>query len=254
MSSASPSPSSDNATTTTASSPTPPRIRSSIPTEKLDPTLYTWSTLFKCLMGNCTPLERETYVTMRDISREESDCRRCEEWVSWNFAYSPTVRFLREQIATVGPELKRENVHCMRCPFDKKGGFSDKFGILLCANHLASRKRHEDTLAHEMVHVYDHLRFKVSPSDLRHQACTEIRASMLSGECRLMEEWLHRKQFSVTGKDGLGQFQECVRRRAVLSVMGKAGCEGDKIKAERVVKEVWPSCFGDTRPFDEVYR
>ena len=142
----------------------------------------------------------------------------------------------------------------MRCPFDRKGGFDSQFGILLCANHLSKLSRHEDTLAHEMVHAYDSLRFRFQPSNLRHQACTEIRASMLSGECRVLEEWLHRKQFSITGKDGLGQFQECVRRRAVRSVMGKPECGGDEERAEKVVREVWPSCFGDTRPFDEVYR
>ena len=33
----------------------------------------------------------------------------------------------------------------------------------------------EDTMAHEMVHAYDHLRFKVNWSDnLRHAACTEV--------------------------------------------------------------------------------
>lgn len=33
----------------------------------------------------------------------------------------------------------------------------------------------EDTMAHEMVHAYDHLRFKVNWTDnLRHAACTEV--------------------------------------------------------------------------------
>lgn len=33
----------------------------------------------------------------------------------------------------------------------------------------------EDTMAHEMVHAYDHLRFKLDwDSDLRHAACTEV--------------------------------------------------------------------------------
>lgn len=33
----------------------------------------------------------------------------------------------------------------------------------------------EDTMAHEMVHAFDHLRFKVNWSDnLRHAACTEV--------------------------------------------------------------------------------
>jgi mitochondrial inner membrane protease ATP23 len=214
---------------------------------------FTWSNLFKCLAGNCTPQEREKYLTARDIIKEESDCKRCEEWRDWNFKYSPTVRFMRDQINTVGPDLTPEHVKCMRCPFDRKGGFNLGHGILLCANHLTSRKRLEDTLAHEMVHAYDYLRWDVDTKDLKHQACTEIRASTLSGECRLLEEWLHRKQFSLTGKDGMGQFQECVRRRAVLSVMGRRECTG-KEHAESVVKEVWGSCFADTRPFDEVYR
>ena len=33
----------------------------------------------------------------------------------------------------------------------------------------------EDTMAHEMVHAYDHLRFKVDwTNNLRHAACTEV--------------------------------------------------------------------------------
>jgi len=193
------------------------------------------------------------YLTARDIIKEESDCVRCEKWRDWNYNYSPTVRFLRSQISTVGPDLGPERVRCMRCPFDRKGGFSLPHGILLCANHLTSKKRLEDTLSHELVHAYDYLRFNIDPANMRHQACTEIRASMLSGECRFLEEWLHRKQFSLTGKDGMGQFQECVRRRAVLSLMARRECR-DREHAGKVVSEVWGSCFRDTRPFDEVYR
>lgn len=29
-------------------------------------------------------------------------------------------------------------------------------------------------MAHEMVHAYDHLRFKMDPFDLRHAACMEV--------------------------------------------------------------------------------
>lgn len=66
--------------------------------------------------------------------------------------------------------------------------------------------------------------------------------------------------------------QECVRRRAVLSLMNRPQiAEGIKLndgeevggvvweierrkKAESVVDGVWESCAGDTRPFDEIYR
>ena len=101
----------------------------------------------------------------------------------------------------------------------------------------------------EMIHAYDHLRFQVQWRDnLRHAACTEIRASALSGECRWTREFWTKGQYKVTQ-----QFQECIRRRAVISVAGRPECKDD-VQAAKVVNEVWDSCFSDTRPFDEVYR
>lgn len=47
--------------------------------------------------------------------------------------------------------------------------------------------------------------------------------------------------------------QECVRRRATLSVSARPACK-DQEHAAKVVNEVWDSCFYDTRPFDEIYR
>lgn len=105
-------------------------------------------------------------------------------------------------------------------------------------------------MTHEMVHAYDYLRFKVDfeTHDLRHAACTEIRASSLSGECRFWREFWHRAQWKVTY-----QHQECVRRRAAISVSKRPNCKDD-VEAAKVVNEVWDSCFADTRPFDEIYK
>ena len=115
--------------------------------------------------------------------------------------------------------------------------------------HCIASVRPADDSILEMVHAYDHLRFKVKWSDdLRHAACTEIRASSLSGECRFMREFLTRGQWKLTQ-----QHQECVRRRATLSVRSRPGCKDD-VHAARIVNEVWDSCFADTRPFDEIYR
>ena len=52
--------------------------------------------------------------------------------------------------------------------------FSPDHGILICANEMRDKKHLEDTLAHEMVHAWDHLRWKVDWADLRHAACTEV--------------------------------------------------------------------------------
>ena len=49
------------------------------------------------------------------------------------------------------------------------------------------------------------------------------------------------------------QHQECVKRRAALSVSRRPNCRND-VEAVKVVNEVWDSCFADTRPFDEIYR
>ena len=93
---------------------------------------------------------------------------------------------------------------------------------------------------------WDHCRFKVDWSDLRHHACSEIRAATLSGDCRWTRE-INRHNYTF-----LRQLQNCARRRAILSVRGNAACP-DEATAARVVDEVWDSCFHDTRPFDEIY-
>lgn len=97
-----------------------------------------------------------------------------------------------------------------------------------------------------MVHWFDHCRFLVDWSNLRHHACSEIRAASLSGDCGFGREFQRRIYgFKL-------QHQNCVKRRAVLSILVNPACGGDREKAERTVDEVFESCFGDTRPFDEV--
>jgi len=122
---------------------------------------------------------------------------------------------------------------------------------MLCANYLEKRNMLEDVLAHEMVHAYDHLRFKTDlgpDEDLRKVACAEIRASNLSGECRWANEFFRNKVTAFTN-----HHQDCVRRRAVISVKMRPNCKDD-VQAVKAVNDVWDSCFRDTRPFDEIYR
>lgn len=65
-------------------------------------------------------------------------------------------------------------IQCLPCDDMQAGGFSPRYGVLLCQNHLRDRGHTEDTLAHELVHAYDHLRFEVDWMNLRHHACTEV--------------------------------------------------------------------------------
>lgn len=218
-----------------------------------DRSLYTWRNFFNIMTGLASPADRKAYFLTRDTLNEARDCARCEEDKRWLFKHSPVVRFLQHHISLLGPadgsaSIHEGNVHCRRCTTHQSGAFDSDYGILICANELRNRKHLEDTLAHEMVHAYDHLRFRLDPYDLRHAACMEIRASTLSGECRWAREFFTRRQWGLTQ-----QLQECVRRRATLSVAARPGCKDD-VQAARVVLQVWDGCFRDTRPFDEIYR
>ena len=88
--------------------------------------------------------------------------------------------FLREKARALGHDINESNIHCMRCPDSRGGGFDPDFGILLCANYRTSRSEVEDSLAHEMIHAYDYLRFKYDHTNLRHAACTEVSFAALS--------------------------------------------------------------------------
>lgn len=219
-----------------------------------DATYYTWSSFFSILTGNASTREREAYFRVKDTINAEADCKRCVRDTKWLFANSPIIRFMKHNIDLLGPSdgsasITPERVICQKCDAKQSGGFDPEYGILICANQMRNWGHTEDTIAHEMVHAYDHLRFKMDAvHNLRHAACTEIRASTLSGECRWGREFFTRGQWGVTQ-----QMQECVRRRAALSVAARPGCR-DSAHANQVVNEVWDSCFNDTRPFDEIYK
>lgn len=144
-----------------------------------DPAYYTWSTWFSILTGSASQEATQKYWLTRDVANEERDCKRCDEWKETFFKRSPVIRFMREEINKFGHDVNTENVRCRRCTTRQGGGFDRNYGILLCANHLMDKSHAEDTLAHEMVHAYDHLRFDVKDHDLRHQACTEVRRDSL---------------------------------------------------------------------------
>ncbi|EJD37083.1 hypothetical protein AURDEDRAFT_139909 [Auricularia subglabra TFB-10046 SS5] len=172
---------------------------------------------------------------------------RCERWKKDLMHSSPVVAFLRKHLALTGCAVANPHVLCAPCDAQRAGGFGPPTGtILLCQNRFMSKKHMEDTLAHELIHMYDHCRFKMDWYNLRHVACSEIRAASLSGDCRFGRE-LTRGNLTITK-----QHQACVRRRALLSLRGHPSCPDDAA-AERAINEVWESCFADTRPFDQKF-
>ncbi|CAK7239278.1 MAG: Mitochondrial inner membrane protease atp23 [Sporothrix thermara] len=260
------SPATTTASTTTSSSSSD-RIQRFLENDPkrtgFDPETSWWMNYFRILSGQVTPEGQHHYREWRYRQNEARDCKRCEDARDYLLRYSPIVRFMAEKTEQLGGHrLDGSNIVCARCParvteepstgelrvVRQGGGFHPGFGILLCANEMRDRKHLEDNLAHEMVHAYDHLRWKVDWDDLRHAACSEIRASMLSGECRWTRESMTRGNWTLTQ-----QFQNCVRMRAIQSLTARPRCKDD-VHATKVVNEVWDSCFSDTRPFDDIYK
>lgn len=57
----------------------------------------------------------------------------------------------------------------------RAGGFTpDPGAVILCGGNFFSKQHMESTIAHELIHMYDHCRFKVDWSNLRHHACSEV--------------------------------------------------------------------------------
>lgn len=210
-----------------------------------------WRRTFQYKTNLGSAEDKEQYEKDYKKILQKKQCQECYANRDWMLKFSPTVRFMIEQIAKMSPSktFDESKIICDVCPDWKSGGFHPDYGILICQNRLRDKWHLEDTLSHELVHWYDNMKWQVDWLNLKHHACSEIRASTLSGECRFMQE-LKRRGPGFEINRG---HQNCVRRRAVLSVMGNPSCKDEK-QAERVVEEVWESCFNDTRPFEEIYR
>ncbi|KAG5488565.1 hypothetical protein JIQ42_00173 [Leishmania sp. Namibia] len=98
----------------------------------------------------------------------------------------------------------------------------------------------ERNIRHELVHAFDDARGVIESSDCVHQACSEIRAARLSGDCFVGQE-MRKGRFNFF-EGG----QKCVRRRAVIAVDRNPVCRGF---SERAVDTVFHKCYSDYEPF-----
>ena len=189
----------------------PPPSLDAVSNDKL---LYTWSTFFSILTNTATPTTKASYFRHRDDLNEAADCARCDAQKAWLFQNSPVVRFMRHNINLLGQDINEDNVRCRRCETAQSGGFDPEYGIMVCANVLRNKGHLEDTMAHEMVHAWDYLRFKYNdPRDLRHAACTEV---------SLVIRRTGKEGYLVGGDRGLMWLCRFARRRFRVSV-GSAG-------------------------------
>ncbi|XP_073416080.1 mitochondrial inner membrane protease ATP23 homolog isoform X2 [Dendrobates tinctorius] len=159
----------------------------------------------------------------------------------------PHVKLLLDAMNQAGCTAYRDrHFACEECDEKVGGGFdSSTSEIVICQNNINDQTTMNRMLTHELIHAYDHCRAQVDfLSNIRHLACTEIRAASLSGDCSLGNE-MSRFKFGVKQ-----HHQTCVRDRAVRSIM--AARKFSQETAEKAVDDVFDSCFNDREPFGRI--
>lgn len=84
--------------------------------------------------------------------------------------------------APVDEDGNVDRIFIAKCNTMTAGGFMpsqpgeplSRSGLLICYNSIKDKKHMEATMAHEMMHWFDHCRFKTDFTDMRHMACTEV--------------------------------------------------------------------------------
>ena len=210
--------------------------------------------------------------------KEASD--KCNHWVDRGLTKNSAIQFLVQQLVDLGCTPPERFIKCVQCDVPAAGGFgilqetrvvkaatttacdgkmkadvkemlqreqsgssqlSVKPEIYLCQQYMADELMVHKTLVHELIHAIDMCRTKMDPlHNCVHMACTEIRAENLSGECSVFKELPRMQSFK-------GHGQECVKRRAILSVRANPNCTE---RAEEYVTAAMPRCFQDVYPFD----
>ncbi|XP_020651184.2 mitochondrial inner membrane protease ATP23 homolog isoform X1 [Pogona vitticeps] len=173
--------------------------------------------------------------------------KKCQAMLHIALATNPYAKVLLDAMKNSGCTVYRDrHFSCEDCDGCVSGGFdSSTSQIVLCQNNIHQQSHMNRVVIHELIHAFDHCRAQVDWfNNVRHLACSEIRAANLSGDCSLLNE-IGRFKF------GLKQHhQVCVRDRAIRSIL--AVRKVSKEMAEKAVDEVFDSCFNDQEPFGRV--
>lgn len=171
----------------------------------------------------------------------------CQSFVSYTLQHNKTAQKMIDSIESLGCKLPKNFFLCRSCDgADISGGFSipvkgEPYSpqVVICQDKLLNKNQVMSTIIHELVHAYDFCRSNIDVGNCYQRACTEIRASSLSGECSLSSEAL-RGHLQLKG--GL---MACAQRRAQLSLSVDPVC---KERAEDYVKTVLKECYADKSP------
>lgn len=121
---------------------------------------------------------REFGRKVQDLTAEDSIHARCLKYKQKMLTASPILTFLLQELEKVGHKFDVDTIKCTPCNPERAGGFVPGKGIVLCENQISSKPHLEDTLAHELIHAYDHSTVHLNWNNPLHLACTEIRGKI----------------------------------------------------------------------------
>jgi inner membrane protease ATP23 len=185
-----------------------------------------------------------------DSAETELQYKTCIDRLEDTLRTNDSAKKLIAKIQALGCSIPETFLTCKPCDNkDITGGFISNGNtdsspqIVMCQNSAVSDKMSfQHTVVHELVHAYDHCRAKMDMNNCLHIACTEVRASALSGECTWSHEMLRGHTKFSNGHP------ECVKRRATLSVEAQSHCKGLGCEA---ISTVWEKCYEETNPFTD---
>lgn len=179
--------------------------------------------------------------------------RKCVKYVDYARRSSPRVASLLRQLEARGCGLAAPDPIVCEDAFEGApvAGAYDSVRRLVLMNPgvpagVLTQAITTRTVTHELIHAWDHCRAVIDPADCRHLACTEVRAANLSGDCDFGIELARGalRDFSLRGRQ-----QQCVRRRAELSVSMHPHCVAARRGVKATVDDVWEPCYADVSPF-----
>uniref|UniRef100_V9L913 Mitochondrial inner membrane protease ATP23 n=1 Tax=Callorhinchus milii TaxID=7868 RepID=V9L913_CALMI len=172
---------------------------------------------------------------------------KCQVMLKVAMDTSPYAKLLIDAMKGSGCAIyKDRHFSCEECDGTVSGGFdAETSQIVICQNNIHQQPHMNRVVSHELIHAFDHCRAHVDWfQNVKHLACSEIRAANLSGDCTFQNE-LSRFNF------GLKQHQQkCVRERALRSILAVRKVSQEA--AEKAVDEVFDSCFNDHEPFGRI--
>ncbi|XP_075867615.1 mitochondrial inner membrane protease ATP23 homolog [Nelusetta ayraudi] len=172
---------------------------------------------------------------------------KCQVMLQFAMETSPYAKLLLSAMKSSGCKVfKDRHFSCEDCDGTVSGGFdADSSQIVLCQNNIHQQSHMTRVVTHELIHAFDHCRAHVDWfNNYRHLACSEIRAANLSGDCAFKSE---AARFNF----GFKQHQQaCVRGRALRSILAVRNISREE--AEKIVDEVFDTCFKDHAPFGRI--